>query len=96
MVEDGSYLIEVEDDGPGVAPEERDRIFEPFFSKRPGGTGLGLSVAAGIVRAHGGTIEVTAGDRGGARFRVVLPGAEGTGGEASECPLDEAEGEVPS
>lgn len=67
------YRIEVRDLGPGVAVEERDRIFEPFYGKRPGGSGLGLAVCLGVVRAHGGSIRV--GDRagGGASFIVSLP-----------------------
>ncbi len=69
---DARYVIEVEDDGPGVPPEDRQRVFEPFFSRRRGGSGLGLSVAAGIVRAHHGTIEAVEAARGG-HFRVVLP-----------------------
>lgn len=67
------YRIEVEDHGPGVADGDRQRIFEPFFSKRRGGSGLGLSVALGIVQAHGGRIEVVDAANGGALFRVSLP-----------------------
>lgn len=69
----GGYVVEVEDEGSGVAPEDMLRIFEPFFSNRPGGTGLGLAVCAGIVRAHGGSIEVLSGKTGGALFRLILP-----------------------
>jgi two-component system sensor histidine kinase HydH len=70
--------IEVVDTGPGVAPADAERIFEPFFTTKPAGTGLGLPMAARIVRAHGGAIEVMpgqgAGNGGaGARFRVQLP-----------------------
>ncbi|MDD9947202.1 MAG: ATP-binding protein [Myxococcales bacterium] len=67
------YLLEVEDQGPGVSQAERERIFEPFFSTRRGGSGLGLSVCLGIVRAHGGTIEVSHAAHGGAMFVVRLP-----------------------
>ncbi len=70
---DGGYVVEVEDEGSGVAPADKLRIFEPFFSNRPGGTGLGLAVCAGIVRAHGGSIEVLSGEAGGALFRLSLP-----------------------
>lgn len=73
-VKDGlHYCVEVEDQGPGVLLEDRQRVFEPFYSKRRGGSGLGLSVALGIVQAHRGTIEVRAGASGGAVFRVCLP-----------------------
>ena len=70
--------IRVEDDGPGIPPADRDRIFDPFFTTRlkGGGTGLGLSVAHGIIADHGGRIEfVTATRRPGvgACFQVTLP-----------------------
>lgn len=70
--------IRVEDDGPGIAPADRDRVFDPFFTTRLkyGGTGLGLSVAQAIVEDHGGRMELVATTRtaqGGACFRVVLP-----------------------
>jgi two-component system NtrC family sensor kinase len=70
----GMILVEVADDGPGVPPEIRDKIFEPFFSTRGReGTGLGLSIASGIVQEHGGKLELMP-DRGpGATFRVSLP-----------------------
>jgi signal transduction histidine kinase len=68
-----SYEISVADRGPGVDPQSRTRIFEPFFSKRAGGVGLGLAVCQGIVRAHGGTIAVDDREGGGATFRVRIP-----------------------
>jgi signal transduction histidine kinase len=70
--------VDVIDTGPGVAPADAERIFEPFFTTKATGTGLGLPMAARIVRAHGGLIEVVS-DQGtreqvaGARFRVRLP-----------------------
>lgn len=66
------YDIVVLDRGPGVKPEDGARIFEPFFSKSADGSGLGLAVCQGIVRAHGGTIAVEARRGGGAAFRVQL------------------------
>jgi two-component system sensor histidine kinase HydH len=70
--------VEVVDTGPGVLPNEAEQIFEPFFTTKPSGTGLGLPMAARIVRAHGGLIEVvpppdTKVQDAGARFRVRLP-----------------------
>jgi two-component system sensor histidine kinase HydH len=65
--------LEVSDDGPGVPPELRDRIFNPFFTTRSQGTGLGLAISARIVEAHGGLLEVGDSAMGGARFAVVLP-----------------------
>lgn len=76
-VEGGEYVMDVEDQGSGVEVGDRERIFEPFFSKRRGGSGLGLSVVQGIVRAHGGRIDVTDGVSRGARFTVRLPMRKG-------------------
>jgi signal transduction histidine kinase len=74
--DDGAALIEVSDDGPGVPPELRERIFEPFHTSKPGGTGLGLAVCRHLVAGFRGAIAVEAGDGGrGARFRVRLPRA---------------------
>ena len=69
------YEISVSDQGPGISPEDRSKIFEPFFTKRAGGSGLGLSVCLGIARAHGGSIVVEDNPRGGATFRVRVPGS---------------------
>jgi heavy metal sensor kinase len=72
-------ILEVRDDGPGVAPEDRERIFERFYRADParerGGAGLGLPLTRAIVLMHGGRIEVTGGPGAGSCFRVVLPGA---------------------
>jgi PAS domain S-box-containing protein len=68
-------VIGVSDTGPGVAPEQRDRIFNPFFTTKPvgQGTGLGLSISDGIVREHGGQIRVESQPGAGATFLVELP-----------------------
>lgn len=65
--------IEIADDGPGVAPEERDRIFEAFFFRREGGVGLGLAIVQQIVQAHRGSIVAAESRLGGAVFRIRLP-----------------------
>ncbi|HOU54610.1 MAG TPA: ATP-binding protein [Myxococcota bacterium] len=65
--------IEVTDTGPGVPEDLRDRIFDPLFTTRPDGAGLGLSLSARIVEAHDGLIEVSQAPGGGACFLVLLP-----------------------
>lgn len=76
--EDGRLLIAVEDDGPGIPEEERERIFEPFYrldrsrDRATGGFGLGLSIARKAVLLHGGSLRVEESDLGGARFVIAL------------------------
>lgn len=73
-----TLLVHVDDDGPGVPAALRARVFDPFFTQREGGIGLGLAVVQQIVQAHGGDITVSESPRGGARFTVRLPeNAEG-------------------
>lgn len=66
-------VLEIADEGPGMDDETQRRIFDPFFSTKPTGAGLGLSVVHQIVNEHGGRIEVTSAPGQGACFRVVLP-----------------------
>lgn len=76
---DGFVSFSVDDSGPGIAPEERDRVFARFYridksrAAATGGRGLGLAIASEIVKAHGGSIVVTDSDLGGASFIVRLP-----------------------
>ena len=74
-VNDDEVWIEVEDTGKGISQENLARIFDPFFTTKPvgKGTGLGLSLSYGIVRKHGGRIEVKSTVSKGSRFRVWLP-----------------------
>ena len=74
---DVGVAIVFQDSGPGVPEEWRDRIFDPFFTMKAGtgGTGLGLATVRGIVRKHGGHIELDSGPEEAARFRIWLPSA---------------------
>ncbi len=79
---DDGVIFSVEDEGPGVAPAEKERIFEPFqrgAAAAANGTGLGLAIAKGILQALGGTIGVESplGAKGGARFWLRIPLEEG-------------------
>jgi signal transduction histidine kinase len=69
----GNFLISVTDTGTGIAPENRNRIFEPYFTTKAKGSGLGLAITRRIVEAHGGTITVTNQAHGGCRFLISLP-----------------------
>lgn len=69
----GSVIIEVTDNGPGIAPERREDIFLPFYTTRAEGHGVGLSFVRQVATAHGGSIVVDGAPGGGALLRVVLP-----------------------
>jgi signal transduction histidine kinase len=69
----GEIVLEVEDNGPGIPPETRERIFEVFYSSRGGGTGLGLPIARQIIERHGGTIQLQSEEGRGTRFTIRLP-----------------------
>jgi signal transduction histidine kinase len=71
----GDVLFTVDDSGPGIAPELRPRLFEPFYTTKPSGSGLGLAIVHAIVTQHGGAIHVDSSPLGGARFTVRLPSA---------------------
>jgi PAS domain S-box-containing protein len=65
--------IEVEDSGVGIAPEAADRVFNPFFSTKETGTGLGLALTHKMIEDHGGVIDFRAAPGGGTIFRIALP-----------------------
>ena len=67
--------MEVEDNGPGIAPEVLERLFEPFQSTKADGMGIGLSICRAIVEAHDGTLEAMRAEGGGTVMRVTLPAA---------------------
>ena len=65
--------FEVRDSGPGIAPDDLERIFSPFFTTKPQGTGLGLAIVRKVVDAHDGRIDAVSAPGRGATFRVTLP-----------------------
>lgn len=67
--------IRVRDEGPGMPPEAMARVFEPFYTTKEKGMGIGLFLAKKIVEAHGGTIEARSREGEGTEFRIELPGA---------------------
>lgn len=69
----GAVGITVDDDGPGIAPDRRDDVFRAFESGKGGGTGLGLTIALDVVRAHGGDIALEDSPMGGLRVRITVP-----------------------
>ncbi len=70
---DDNTIIIIADSGPGIKPEIRQKIFEPFFSTRKDGSGIGLSIVQRIITDHRGTIKVSDNTYGGATFTIVLP-----------------------
>jgi nitrogen fixation/metabolism regulation signal transduction histidine kinase len=82
------FVLDVEDNGPGVAPNLREVIFDPYVTTKRTGTGLGLAIVKKIVIEHGGMITAAASQLGGARLRLTLPVAEGP---ASPEPLPSAD-----
>lgn len=70
-------LIAIQDNGPGIEPEIRDRIFTPFFTTRSDGTGLGLAVVQSIIHAHGGQVRLGERTGPGTKFEIQLPNFDG-------------------
>ena len=67
------WRIAVNDNGPGVAEENRERVFQPFFTMKRNGTGLGLALVQKIIVFHNGRVAVTSAPQGGASFQITLP-----------------------
>jgi signal transduction histidine kinase len=70
--DDTTLSLFVNDDGPGIAPKQRDNIFEPFYTTKKKGTGLGLTVTKKLIENLFGYIELLP-SKGGARFKITLP-----------------------
>jgi signal transduction histidine kinase len=75
-VQDGRIVLRVSDSGPGVPPSLRERVFDPFFTTRKDGSGIGLSFSHRIVADHGGALRVGTSRWGGAEFRIEIPVAK--------------------
>lgn len=71
--DEAACVFAVDDDGPGIPTDAEEKVFDPFFTTRAEGTGLGLSVVQQLVDGHGGSVKVSSSDLGGARFTVHLP-----------------------
>jgi signal transduction histidine kinase len=69
----GSVLVAVQDSGPGLKPESVDRLFDAFYTTKPGGMGMGLSICRSIIEAHGGRVWATANVPPGAVLQFTLP-----------------------
>ena len=68
-----TMVIEIADDGPGIAPEHQERLFTPFFTTKSRGTGLGLATVRRIAEAHGGEVVIRETGPQGTVVRVTLP-----------------------
>lgn len=77
QISEESISVSVVDEGDGIAPEHLERIFDPYFTTRPKGSGLGLSVVRAVVQHHGGKLEVSSRPGRGTVFTVTLPAASG-------------------
>ena len=75
--EDGQVVISVSDSGTGLPREEPERIFEAFFTTKPRGTGMGLSISRRIIESHGGRLWASPNTGRGATFQFTLPRGDG-------------------
>ncbi|MCX6552816.1 MAG: ATP-binding protein [Acidobacteria bacterium] len=82
----GVVRIVIADDGPGIAAEERDKLFMPYFSTKKRGSGLGLAIVRRIVAEHGGTVEAGPNEPRGSRFTIELPCESREGGTEGTAP----------
>jgi two-component system sensor histidine kinase HydH len=79
---DGKVIVEIADNGPGINKDILPKLFQPFFSTKSGGTGLGLVIAKSIIKEHGGNIEIDSAEGKGTKFTITLPTKRRTRGTA--------------
>lgn len=83
----GKVILYVKDEGNGILPEQREQIFEPFYTTKSGNTGLGLAVSLSIIERHQGKIEIVSGMGVGSVFKVIFPVLQQAGDSAQDIPL---------
>src|SRR5262249_1952641 len=86
LVAPATVLVSVQDSGIGLSPEDAERGFEQFYTPKPRGLGIGLSICRSIVTAHGGHLSASAADGSGAVFRFSLPVAADSSIEVASLP----------
>ena len=86
---DGGVAFRLDDTGPGIAPADRERVFDSFFTTKAAGMGIGLAVSRSIMLAHGGGIRAATNADGGARFEFWLPAPDRAGRGASLTRMDD-------
>jgi signal transduction histidine kinase len=92
---DREAVVIVSDTGPGFDPETEARLFEPFFSTKHSGMGMGLAICRSIVETHGGSMYARRLPHGGAEFRILLPLSSGPAIHPAEIP-DRSSGKLQS
>jgi signal transduction histidine kinase len=75
-IETGGILVAVGDSGPGIEPGDLERVFEAFYTTKPGGVGMGLSICRSIISAHGGRLWAETNEPRGAVIQFTLPGGD--------------------
>jgi len=73
-----SLIVEISDDGVGITPEDLPFVFDPFFSSKKKGTGLGLATVKKVIEAHGGRVDASAREPKGTHLRLIFPVKEGS------------------
>jgi signal transduction histidine kinase len=77
MPDDRNVMVSVTDFGTGIDENNIERLFEPFYTTKPDGLGMGLSISRSIIKAHGGAMEASNNPEGGATFAFTLPAHQG-------------------